>query len=126
MILRRPLVGELDKLHALHNDLSTQFPFPDIALVSSIYVVESHDNIIGFGMLVPIFESIVVLDQKLAKEVRLVALRLLVTQAEKELKEQGINQYHAFVQVKSFYNLLKKRFGFKTTKGSALVKVING
>jgi hypothetical protein len=48
----------------------------------------------------------------------------LIDEAEDELKSQGINQFHAFVQKKSFFNLLKKRFGFKETKGAALVKVI--
>lgn len=125
MIIRRPLLDEFSVLRKLHQQLEVQFPFPDLTFASSIYVIEHEDKIIAFGTLVPIFESTVVLDNNQSKELRLEALQLLVNRAEFELKSQGITQYHAFVQVKSFYNLLKKRFGFKTTKGNALVKVIS-
>lgn len=126
MIIRRPLPNEFAKLEQLHKQMENQFPFPDLTFASSIYVVEYRKQIIAFGTLVPIFESTVVLDQTTPKEIRYEALDMLVRRAEHELSSQGITQYHAFVQIKSFYNLLKNRFGFKTTKGNALVKVING
>lgn len=126
MRLRRPKSDELPRLHELHKSLSNQFPFPDLEFASSVYVVEDEGVIVGLGTLVPIFESTVVLDPSKSKAIRMEALQLLVNMAEYELKSQGINQYHAFVQNKSFFNLLKKRFGFKSTKGTALVKVLNG
>lgn len=124
--IRRPRVDELPLLQNMHSELNGGFPFPNLQFASSMYVVEYSGNIVGFGVLLPIFESIVVLDQKQKKEIRLEALNLLVNKAEYELSSQGILEFHAFVQNKGFFNLLKKRFGFKTTKGTALVKVING
>lgn len=127
MKIRLPKVNELDKLKELHSQLENEFPFPDLSLVSSIsVVVDDNDNIIGFGIIQPIFETIVVLDRTQTREVRLEVFQSLINKCEYELKEQGITQYHAFVQTKKFYNLLKKRFGFKVIKGDALVKVING
>jgi len=124
MILRRPRKDEFEKLVELHKQLEHEFPFPDLNIVSSLWVAVEDDEIVGFGILQPIFESILVLDKTKSKTSRITALAELEERAEYELSSQGITQFHAFVQDKKFFNLLKKRFGFKTTKGIALVKVI--
>lgn len=126
MKLRLPREDELPLLKDLHKKLNDGFEFPDLTFMSSIYVVEHDKSIIGFGVLLPIFESVVVLDKEKEKGIRMEALQLLVNRAEYELSSQGITQYHAFVQDKSFFNMLKKRFGFKPTKGTALVRMLNG
>lgn len=124
MNIRRPKTGELDKLVDLHKQLRDEFSFPELRSVSSMYVVEHEDEIIGFGVLQPIFESILVLDKSKSRSLRLNALEMLIACADGEMKSLGYKEYHAFVQKKSFFNLLKKRFQFKNTKGAALVRTI--
>lgn len=125
MTIRRPRPEEFERLRELHEQQSSHFAFPNIDIISSIYVVCDDDGIIvGFGILQPIFESIVVLDQNENIGDRIDAFNQLLTRAEEEMKEQGINEIHAFVQDKKFANLLKKRKGFKNTRGEALVKVV--
>lgn len=124
MILRRPKLDELDKIRKLHEDLKDQFEFPDLNLISSMYVVVDEDEIIGFGAVQPIFESVVILNSKRSRDDRVTALTMLEDIAESELSSQGIHQLHAFVQDNKLVNFLKKRFKFKSTKGQALVKVI--
>jgi hypothetical protein len=122
MIVRRPRVAELEKLKQLHEPFSDQFPFPDLSHVSSIYVVEDDGQILGFGTLQPILEATIVLDQKATMQEKMSALRLLQQKAEQEV---GDGQIHIFVQAKKFLNLMKKRFGYKYTKGIALVKIVS-
>lgn len=124
MNLRRPRADELSKLRAMHEPFKNQFKFPDLDLLSSIYVVVEEDEIIGFGAIQPIFEAIVILNQDKSKDERLMALEMLEARAEYEIQSQGITQLHAFVQDSSFFNLLKKRYGYVSTKGQSLVKVI--
>jgi hypothetical protein len=124
-MIRRPKPNELDKLYELHKEMDSQFSFPRIDLLSSLYVVtDSDDNILGFGAIQPIFEAILVLDQNQDIFTRVAALDELLTMAKTELGEQGITEVHAFVQDKKFENHLKSRHNFKPTKGVALVKEV--
>lgn len=126
MKMRRPLPNEYEKLRKLHKQRENEFKFPDIELLSSIYVIcNDSDEIIGFGAIQPIFESILVLDSGCSVDDRLMALNRLMLRAENEMKEQGITELHAFVQDSKFFNLLKNRFDFVETKGRALIKHIS-
>lgn len=123
MILRRPTPEELPRLRELHKQRDNEFKFPDIELLSSIYVVCDDDNkILGFGAIQPIFEAIIVLDEKLGMDTRLMSFNQLLARADHEMKSQGIDSLHAFVQDRKFYNLLKNKYDFKDTKGRALVR----
>lgn len=122
MELRRPRMDELNKLRKMHESFKEQFKFPDFSLLSSVYVVVHNGEIIGFGAVQPIFEAVIVLDQNKPVEERVQALDLLEQIAETELSSQEVNQIHAFVQSRIFENLLKNRFGYKETKGKAMVK----
>lgn len=125
MNIRRPTVEELPKLRGIHKAFQNEFKFPNLSLISSIYViVNDKDEILGFGAIQPIFEAIVVLDQVKSVDERLLALDMLQARADFEMKSQGIDQLHVFVQNTQFGNLIKKRFGYKNTKGKSLVKVI--
>lgn len=126
MIIRRPKANELNKLIELHKQLEDQFEFPDLEFVCSLAVAELDGEIIGFGALQPIYECTLILNKEKPISTRFEAINKLKDFVEWELSNQGIKQYHAFVQDKKFFNFLKKRFGFKNTKGTALVKVING
>lgn len=126
MELRRPKTEDLETLRKLHEPFKDQFKFPDFSLLSSIYVaVDEDDKILGFGSVQPIFEAVLVLDLSASVDERLLALDMLESRAEFELKTQGISQIHAFVQLPLFENLLKNRFEFKPTKGKALVKCLD-
>lgn len=125
MILRRPKPDEFEILQKMHIHLENQFKFPDFSLIQSAYVVEGENGeVIGFGAVQPIFEAVVVLDQSVSRNDRVKAAELLQGIAETELRSQGVTQIHAFVQDRKFVNFLRRRFGFKSTKGSAMVKVI--
>lgn len=122
MIIRRPKIDELEALRKLHEPFKDQFKFPDLNLISSIYVIISEDELIGFGAIQPIFEAIIVLDQSKSIDERVMALDMLESRAELELKTQGIKQLHVFVQNNKFGNMLTNRFGYKPIKGKGLVK----
>ncbi len=124
MELRRPKLHELPKLREIHAPFEDQFKFPDLALLSTIYVVVEYDQIIGFGTMQSILEVTVVLDQSRPAYDRMAALVVLDKQSELEAKEQGYNQIHAFIQDKKFANLMKNKFGYKKTKGKSFVKII--
>lgn len=124
MELRRPKPDELNQLRSIHEPFKDEFEFPDFTLLSSIYVAVEGEEIIGFGAVQPIFEAVLVLDQRKSIDERLIALDLLENRAEVELKSQGIKQVHAFVQNDIFGNLLRNRFEYKNTKGKSLVKNI--
>lgn len=124
MIIRRPHLDEIEALKQMHEPYSEEFKFPDIDRLESIYVIIQNEVIIGFGALQPIYEGTVVLNKGIDRHSRLEALGLLQHRAEEEMIERGESQIHVFVQNKRFENLLKNRFGYKETKGNALVKVI--
>lgn len=124
MIIRRPRADELKILRELHKPFEDQFKFPDLNLISSIYVIVQDDKIVGFGAVQPIFEAVIVLDQNRSVDERLIALDMLESRAEFELKTQGIRHLHAFVQDELFGNLLKNRYEFKNTVGKSLVKAL--
>lgn len=121
LTIRRPLESELSILKQIHEPFKNEFKFPDPSLLSSIYVVLNSDVIIGFGAIQPIFEAILVLKEDEPAKIRIEAAQILQLAAEEELHEVG--QVHAFVQNTKVANFLKKRFGYKPTKGKALVKV---
>lgn len=125
MKLRRPKPEEYTKLLEMHVHLKGEFPFPDFTQISSAYVVENNDGeVVGFGAVQPIYEAVVILDPSKSLPDRVEAIGMLQDIAELELRHEGVHQIHAFVQNNTFGNFLKRRLGFKKTKGSAMVKVI--
>lgn len=124
MIIRRPEPGEWNKLKDIHKPLQNQFSFPNFSKLSSVYVAVEDGEIIGFGALQPMYEAVLVLDETKSKNARIQALKLLHDQAESELSRLGVDQIHIFVQAKKFFNYMKKRFNYKSTKGIALVRKV--
>ena len=124
-MIRRPRPEELVKLRELHAQRENEFNFPEIELLSSLYVVtDNNDNIIGFGAVQPIFESVIVIDKTQSLADRVAVFEQLLNKAYEEMHEQGISQLHAFVQDTKFENFLIGRYGFVPTKGTALVKKV--
>jgi len=124
-MIRRPRLDELDKLRELHEQRKEEFTFPEIDLLSSLYVItDDDDNIIGFGAIQPIFESVIVIDKSKSLSVKVNVFEQLLEKAHEEMKEQGITQLHAFVQDIKFENFLIGRYGFVPTVGVSLVKKV--
>lgn len=119
MILRRPREDELEKLREIHSQQGTDYEFPDFKKLLTCYVVEHEGEIIGFGGIQAIYEMVLFLDKEKPLPDRVEAVGLMQERAEDECD----GQVHAFVQHDSFANFLKRRLGYKNTKGKALVKV---
>lgn len=119
MILRRPKEEEFAKLRQIHAQQEGAFEFPDFNKLFTLYVVEHEGELIGFGAVQQLFEAIMFLDKSKPVADRVEAIGLMQEQAEAECD----GQIHAFVQDDTFANFLKRRLGYKSTKGKALVKV---
>jgi hypothetical protein len=122
LTIRRPREDEIPILKEIHKQFEDEFEFPNPDALATIYVVLDGDDIIGFGAIQHIFEAVLVLDQTKSKKVRLKAIAMLQQKGEEDLKD--MDQLHAFVQNTKVENLLKNKFGYKNTKGHALVKII--
>lgn len=125
LIIRRPRIEEIEALKQIHEPYSEEFKFPNIDKLESIYVCVENEIIVGFGALQLIYEATIVLNKDINMWNRLAALDLLQARAEDELRSMDVVHLHAFVQNKKFENLLRNRLGYISTKGNALVKVID-
>lgn len=94
---------------------------PDVAEAYADIVVEDGGKILGYGQNREITEAIMLLDLSLPLRVRRAALSEMIKESLYRASQRGHNQIHSFVQDPNFESALKKHFGYKDTKGKALV-----
>ena len=119
----RPLqdkdIGKINEIYEKYH--MGHFGIPPIHNTLCGVVVDDLDVVLGFGMVRLIPEVIMVLDLGRDKKDKCAALKELMQEAVFEISRSDYDSLHAFVQDKSFAEILKKHYGFKTVKGEALI-----
>lgn len=112
-------VGAIERIHEKFH--SYGFSMPDISEAYAHVVAEEDGQVLAYGQIRDITESIMVLDHSIQKRKRVEALAGLMREAIFSATNRGADQIHAFVQDQSFEDVLKRKFGYKECKGKALV-----
>lgn len=76
-------------------------------------VVEKDNSLLAFGVNRKMLEAVFYCDG--SNKERAIALRILMEASIRDAKSQGMKRIHAFVD-ESFYEIMKKQFGFEKTK----------
>lgn len=108
-------LAEIRKIHSQYHEQG--FTMPEISEAYANAVVEQDGKVLGLGILRDITESIMILDLSLAARVK---SRVLSELVKESVMKSHHNNVHSFVESASFENVLKKHYGYKTCKGSAL------
>jgi hypothetical protein len=118
-VFRQSDLSDIEKLHQVYQ--KNNFSLPKIAEAYADIVVEEEGKILGYGQNRDITEAIMLLDLSLPLRVRGRALSAMIRESVYRASLKGHDQIHAFVQDSNFERALKNHFGFKDTKGKALV-----
>lgn len=111
-----PRLGDMAKVRKLHESYyKDEFEFPSRIEMINVKVIRYGDEILGCGILRPINEVILILDKSKSRKSRINVLKYLMNEISQE-------QIHAFVQDDNFASILQNHFGFKPTRGQALVR----
>lgn len=114
----RSLVKEDEEiLEKLYLPYVEQFEFDTSHLLSSAI----RTDVKAFGMVKTLAEVVMLLDKDISVITKGRALDELIANAITVSSLHDYDQIHAFVQDEHFAKLLKKHYGFKNTKGEALV-----
>lgn len=121
-MIRQFRASDLDQIKQLHEKFQVgNFSLPEIAEAYADIVVEQDGKIIGYGQNREITEAIMLLDLDLPLRMRGKALAAMIRESMFKASLKGHDQVHVFVQDNGFEKALKRHFGFKETKGRALV-----
>ena len=123
MIVRRLNPSDINQLRGIHERFfKEEFDFNDLFgnSLSSLVVTNGDDKIICGGQVVMITEARIVTDKDIKIEERRRALMMILNHFKHSIASKGFDQLHAFVQDEKWIHHLK-RYGFKETKGQALV-----
>lgn len=121
-MIRQFRASDLEQIRQLHEKFQADnFSMPEIVDAYADIVVEEDGKILGYGQNREITEAIMLLDLSLPLRMRGKALAEMIRESMFRASLKGQNQIHAFVQDTSFEHALKRHFGFKDTKGKALV-----
>lgn len=97
-------------------------PFQITDAFACVKYVDDRGRFQGAAFLRHLVESVMVLDPNTNKFEKIRATDKLLDFGYLSARHAGADQMHAFVQDLRFAEHLKKRHGFKTCKGEALVK----
>lgn len=97
-------------------------PFQITDAFLCVKYIDDRGRFQGAAFLRSIVESVMVLDPETNKFEKVRATDKLLEFGYKATRHAGADQMHAFVQDLRFAEHLKKRHGFNTCKGEALVK----
>ena len=122
MIVKPATIGDYEDATKLYDKFrASEFGIPSPErLIASRSALDDDGNLIAFGTLVPLIESILVIDNDRSLKEKTLALRQLLLEAIKGVSDMKQDGIHAFVQDPIYANSLKKHFGFRTCKGEAL------
>jgi hypothetical protein len=126
MVKLRPLthtdIIELDKLWQEHWSDSS-LPGLNNRVIDSVAVDESG-RIVGYGQVRLFAEAMLFLDPTVSKRNKVKALKLLMSEAMRGIKESGLEEVYAFIKDPDFSLLIQRRYGFKsvTEPGELLLK----
>jgi len=123
MITRRLNPSDINELKRIHEKFfEKEFSFNDLFgnALSSLVVTDDNDKIIVGGQVVLITEARIITNKDINIEERRRALFAILDHFKMSIASKGFDQLHAFVQDDKWEQHLKK-YGFKETKGQALV-----
>ena len=116
MMITTPQIGDLNKVREIHERFyKDEFEFPDN--VDFIRLARYKGQIVGYCALRKLHEVIMILDKDQSSFLR---ARMI----KEFLDESPTNELHAFCQDRNFIDVLQNHFGFRPTKGQALVRII--
>ena len=118
MMVRRFNEADLKQIEKIHSQFHEKnFTLPDVSKAYADAVVERDGQILGFGILRTITESIMILDLSLPQREKIETLSQLIKESIMMSQDDSI---HSFVENPTFEEVLKKHYGYKSCKGSAL------
>ena len=123
MILRKLERNDVEELRIIHEKFfSKEFPFADLfdKSLSSLVVTDDEEKIITGGQVRVIAESVIITNKDYPIKDKREALQEMLRALMFTANLKGFNQLHAFIQDENWERHLK-RYGFKKTKGQALV-----
>ena len=123
MRVRKAKLNDLGIINKLID--SYKFNLDTAHLTSTLIVESDTGKIIAFGSLVTLLESMFVTDPSVSKRERLIALKLLVNRSNEEVKKQGYESYHGYVEHENVEKLLIKHFKFVKVIGNNLIRWIS-
>ena len=124
-LTRRPLQkSDLPKLAELHS-ANSHFPLPDLENKLYCYaqaVLDERGAIVGIGLVRLTSESILIMGRTQPKTTQVRALRLLMDSMQKEVKQLGMDETHAFIGEydSKLRSLLKRIYGFVDCKARSI------
>jgi hypothetical protein len=123
-MIRQLQEKDLPKLVEIHRQFySNEFIFPEISdpkWLGKYVVTDDYDNIILFGGVRLLAESIAITDKRYSVRERRAALIKLLQASLFVSSQLNFDQLHAFIQDEAWEKHLKK-FGFRVCKGTSLV-----
>ena len=117
LTLRRPIVDDLPELEDLANKYSNN-PLPENFVQAA--VIESHDDVIAFGVLRNHLEGLL---YATGRDRDIVAsLKMLINQALIDARGcQNIDSIYIYAQDENFAKVLQRQFGFRRASGIPMI-----
>lgn len=116
---------DLKRLLEIHEKYhKDSFEFPDLESAFAHIVLEKDGELVAFGMVRLLVESIMLLDLGLSTREKGDAVEQLLLEADFQASRHGFTQNHVFVQG-PFAEALVNHYGFRRCKGEALVRETN-
>lgn len=120
MIIRPYTTRDAEQVNEIYNKFHAEsFAIPRESITSAT-ITKDNDEIVAFGAVTLLAESVLVLDLDATLREKNFAIQQLLWTAIQGVTNLHMDGIHAFVQDPEFAKVLKKHFGFKTCKGEAL------
>lgn len=122
--IRNLIPDDLKKLEELHST-NCDFPLPD--LLNHLYccnkvVEDDAGNTIGIGIVRLTSESILIIDKKCTKLLRVRVVKMMIDQMKSEVKSLGMDETHCWISNADslLRQMLIKTFGFLACKSKSV------
>ena len=95
-------------------------------LIANATITDDNDKVIGYGVVKLFAEGVLLIDKRIRKRDKALAVKLSVEKAICEAKKHGIEQLYFVTGNSSFADVLRKHWGFKNLKEEVLVLHLEG